>query len=88
MTPTQRQFPDGTLLLDPGGPNMRPKVWTVVGAKTLLHFSEAVVQRATLTKAGLPEGWQVVENLSLARHLNALAGHDRVLPTGRILIDG
>lgn len=78
----------GMLLLQPSeGEGQRPKVWAVRSARTILHYSDGVVQTATLTKSGLPKGWQVVESIALARHLNTLAGHGRLHRSGRILDD-
>lgn len=84
---TQLKLERGMLLLDPGTDHISPKVWTVVSAKKLVMFGNSIAQEATLTASGLPEGWQVVHNAALARHLVHLAGHDRAFPTGRILHD-
>lgn len=73
------------LLLDPGDGLPSPTVWTVVSGRTLICYREGVRAEAKLTKNGLPKDWLVIENRSLARHLNQLAGHDRVFPTGQIL---
>lgn len=84
---TDLKLEPGMLLLQPSEGSLHPKVWTVRSPRTLIHYSEGIVQTATLTKSGLPKGWQMVESIALARHLNTMAGHGRLHRSGRILDD-
>lgn len=61
----------GTLLLDPGdgSGSTRATIWTVASARTLTAAVEGLVMKGTLSKAGLPEGWRVIDNRVLAHTL-------------------
>lgn len=71
----------GTLLLDATAENS-PKVWTVVSPRKVVAAVDGIVMEASLTMTptatNLPEGWHLIDNRQLARHL-ANTYKDRVL---------
>lgn len=67
--PNPNALPVGTLLLDPGENGSRPRVWTVVSARTVISADPGVSMRATLRATGKPKGWRVINNAALASTL-------------------
>lgn len=64
-------LPVGTLLFDPGDATGNATIWTVATARTLTASVEGLAMKATLTKAGLPEGWKIIDNRVLAQTIKA-----------------
>lgn len=56
----------GMLLLDD---EERPTIWTVVSARTIVAHYGSCSAKATLRGSGLPHGWRIVNNQTLAKHL-------------------
>lgn len=61
----------GTLLLNPDDYGS-PRIYTVTGPKTLIYVQDACEVKSTLKKPGLPDGWIVLDNRTLARQANEL----------------
>lgn len=67
--PVTVQLIPGMLLLDPGDQGFGPRVWTAIGAKTVIRQDEGTQVKATLKRPGVPEGWRVIDDRALAASL-------------------
>lgn len=63
-------LPVGTLLFNPNEAD-RPIIWTVAAARTLIANSDDIAMKGVLTKAGLPEGWKIINNRALAQTMKS-----------------
>ena len=58
------------LVLDPGTDKIGPKIWAVSSPGVLINHQDFASCKATLkTRGGLPKGWRIINNSTLAHHL-------------------